>query len=549
MSSQIPYSIAANAREFLLGIAAEEASAATSKQKAVDIINKAIEQTYTELRTIYDRYIPNVYVVDVENFTNIVSNRISADPYAFIDDGSDTDIASTFADRNSVEYKGLYACILEATSSYHTELLSSQKTQNPLLELNTLSERLFSRARKIDNPISARVLGLEFSNAIRKVFGNRSILATVDPGLGSSNSTFIFFSASFTAITDAVRKKIYEKIKYYIKESLGTDTRSKLDIGKIVNIGHAALVNDLGGYINSPAFAAILFGVATGRSETHTELHEAAQVFKTESRLLENSITVTKELTSSKSGYGALLSLGVTFSNVEDAQANSLRGSKYEGPAVRSFKIAKEKPLTKGQAAKLTETILRLVLRQNPALGRSSRSISEFTVDAVMGALTGTPTKTEKTKTTVHTSAKTVVVVPASTNAPKFKNPKVTSKKQTLSVAKTSKKLPSLTNLQLLLNSKLVEQVKKNMGTGNAKNILNLRTGRFAESTKVERLSQSREGMITAFYSYMRNPYGTFSEGGAQQYPKTRDPKLLISKSIREIGAEAAYLRMRAVLV
>jgi hypothetical protein len=87
------------------------------------------------------------------------------------------------------------------------------------------------------------------------------------------------------------------------------------------------------------------------------------------------------------------------------------------------------------------------------------------------------------------------------------------------------------------------------MGTGARKDILNYQTGRFAESAKVEKMSQSREGMITAFYSYMRNPYATFSTGGAQESPATRDPKLLISKSIREIGATMVENRMRAVLV
>ena len=107
----------------------------------------------------------------------------------------------------------------------------------------------------------------------------------------------------------------------------------------------------------------------------------------------------------------------------------------------------------------------------------------------------------------------------------------------------------SLTSIQNIINQSLAEQIRTNMGTGSRKDVLNYRTGRFAGSARVERMSQSRDGMVTAFYSYMRNPYGTFSTGGAQEYPKTRDPKLLISKSIREIGVQAATNRMRAVLV
>lgn len=106
----------------------------------------------------------------------------------------------------------------------------------------------------------------------------------------------------------------------------------------------------------------------------------------------------------------------------------------------------------------------------------------------------------------------------------------------------------SLVSLQSLINRHLQDVISANMGDGNSKNSLNYRTGRFASTVKVERMSQSREGMITAFYSYMQNPYATFSDGGRQSSPKTRDPKLLISKSIREIAAQQVGNRMRAVL-
>lgn len=109
--------------------------------------------------------------------------------------------------------------------------------------------------------------------------------------------------------------------------------------------------------------------------------------------------------------------------------------------------------------------------------------------------------------------------------------------------------LPDITSLQILLDANLVERVKENMGSGSSKSVLNLRSGRFAESAKVTKISASRAGMITAYYTYMKNPYATFSEGGEQQYPRSRDPKLLISKSIREIAAKAMFDRLRAVVV
>lgn len=107
----------------------------------------------------------------------------------------------------------------------------------------------------------------------------------------------------------------------------------------------------------------------------------------------------------------------------------------------------------------------------------------------------------------------------------------------------------SLPKLLALINQDLQKQIKGNMGTGGQNRVLNYQTGRFSESAKVERMSQSREGMITAFYSYMKYPYATFSEGGRQQLPHSRDPKLLISKSIREIAASVVGNRLRAVLI
>lgn len=105
----------------------------------------------------------------------------------------------------------------------------------------------------------------------------------------------------------------------------------------------------------------------------------------------------------------------------------------------------------------------------------------------------------------------------------------------------------SLASLQTIINLELQKRIKANMGSGNRKDILNYRSGRFAESVFVDRLSQSKEGMITAFYSYMKYPYATFSAGGKQESPKSRDPKLLISKSIREILAQQVSNKLRAV--
>jgi len=108
----------------------------------------------------------------------------------------------------------------------------------------------------------------------------------------------------------------------------------------------------------------------------------------------------------------------------------------------------------------------------------------------------------------------------------------------------------NLPQLLLSINSQLHGQIRDNMGDGDSNDLLNYRTGRFASSATVTRLSESRQGMITAFYSYMKYPYATFSSGppvGRQSYPKSRDPKLLISTSIRQIAQQTVGNRLRAV--
>lgn len=106
----------------------------------------------------------------------------------------------------------------------------------------------------------------------------------------------------------------------------------------------------------------------------------------------------------------------------------------------------------------------------------------------------------------------------------------------------------SLASLQKLINDNLTTTIERNMGTGDSKNILNYRTGRFANSAEVTKLIQGRTGMLTAYYTYMKYPYQTFEPGFAQGIPRSRDPKLLISKSIHQIAATHVANRMRAVL-
>lgn len=128
------------------------------------------------------------------------------------------------------------------------------------------------------------------------------------------------------------------------------------------------------------------------------------------------------------------------------------------------------------------------------------------------------------------------------------RKPKVVGKAARIKKAATIA-ATNLISLQNLINTLLHQQIRQNMGDGNRRDVLNYQTGRFAQSAQVERLTQGRAGMITAYYTYMKYPYATFSEGGQQEFPRSRDPKLLISQSIREIAQQQMITRMRAQLI
>jgi len=124
------------------------------------------------------------------------------------------------------------------------------------------------------------------------------------------------------------------------------------------------------------------------------------------------------------------------------------------------------------------------------------------------------------------------------TTATTLKGKKRKPKKATVGgvprIRDTKGRFTSAANLQNIIQSQITEKVKENMGQGGS---LENRTGRFAESVTITNITQSRQGTLTAFYNYMKYPYQTF-ERGFKQGSTRRDPRLLISKSIREIATK-----------
>lgn len=92
-----------------------------------------------------------------------------------------------------------------------------------------------------------------------------------------------------------------------------------------------------------------------------------------------------------------------------------------------------------------------------------------------------------------------------------------------------------------MINKELPKTVQDNMGSPHLEN----RTGRFARSVRAVNVLQTKQGFPSIGYTYQRNPYQIFEDGGgaAPWANGQRDPRNLIDRSIREIAVDLAVGR------
>jgi hypothetical protein len=239
--------------------------------------------------------------------------------------------------------------------------------------------------------------------------------------------------------------------------------------------------------------------------------------------------------------YDIQASIGYEFLNKSD---NSGPGSAIIKLVIQPKDVNKE--LSKQESTLyrsfLNSIVKNLDLTNVPGSNTLKQDAVQFYTDHILSAITGKKVANVKKHSPVAGN------VSAGKSNKDSKN-KVSSFKNNdiVKAIAAAPSTPNLINLQNLINQQLQDVISANMGSGRERNVLNYRTGRLASSAKVEYMSESRQGMITAFYSYMKNPYATFSQGGRQENPKSRDPKLLISRSIREIAQTQVSNTLRAV--
>jgi hypothetical protein len=407
--------------------------------------------------------------------------------------------------------------------------------------------------------------GIELGKKLREKLQSISTFIATDKVVKLPNSLSVVVVAnSFKAAVDAVNKNLEAALLVFLsnKNTLiiraireGGSKGTGLKFGDLINAGHTAA------FIKGTSGKELLgVNMPSAQVAQQTLNMQEAQDLEIELGNLYADINYDVEFLSSfgRRASGGLIDLQFAIAISMPAALNTKKLNAAERAIVKKYETnIKNAILKKFQDKKGT---VQKAFVENIPNSSASPSLLENIKTGLMQALMGKEyTAQSSSKNNVK---QRLVSATSSTKTSRSLNTKTKggstprSKSVNIKYSSGSKKYPpktssmiNLASLLNLINSQLLEQIKRNMGTGNRRDVLNYQTGRFASSAKVERLSESRQGMLTAFYSYMKNPYSTFSQGGRQQNPRSRDPKLLISKSIRELAGAQVANRMRAVNV
>jgi hypothetical protein len=532
-----------------------------------------------DIRLIYDKYMPNVHVLDATNTAKFIINGIYLAPEEVFTFGAEAErnrgLIKQLIEKNK---KVLVDSIVTKIDALHKTVVKAYNG-NPVDALNkNIEDRLSAFSERSLTQQDIVRFGQIFMQEINGIFGNNALLGVANPadlGIFPQPDRFIFFQRNFLAGKDRINKEITSGLRdgliqlttvKSVKNSgiQLTLAAGKSITGKYVNFGH------VGGYditsenttnvpitINTPALAKIVLnGTNAGLDSlkvTSRDVYKAKDIFLKKTGHIKQSIDVSKQFSERT---GVLFRFGMTMTTDMDVFTNQTVLGQAEKKQVadrfESSEITRQMLAERFKDTVIGKTLEKLLR------SKSSQSAIEFITNSIVNNITGKKRTHNENSTKNKTKAATIqyqVLKTVKASAKAVRQPKtkaitsVVNPVTNLANKTASQSRDELLTLRTILDSLLTEKIRQNMGSGNRRDILNLRSGRFAESVEVPKLSQSRQGTITAYYTYMKNPYATFSQGGRQQYPRSRDPKLLITRSIRELAGLKIASRLRMVAV
>ena len=268
-----------------------------------------------------------------------------------------------------------------------------------------------------------------------------------------------------------------------------------------------------------------------------------------------NGSAVQKHLETAKNAYMSILLDEINEeiktlenkqrSNIEEERLENLRGS----PSLKDLMVTKLYQLfTKGKSESTKKVTSKAVSkRKGRKILKTVKSVSKM---SYRNSSTISKTSIKRLKSTIKIPR---LVIPKSKVSTKdisnkstkaVSNLKVTDTQGQTRLRSASGNVTSVTNIQNLLNLNLFDTIRRNMYSPR----LNFKTGRFAKSAEIKSITHGKDDVIDIRYTYMRNPYGTFEPGGKQGSP-SRDPKALISGSIRQVLQGQVLQRLRITRV
>lgn len=531
--------------DIICGSALEAANTKVQKSAVYEDF-KLAKLEENKLRDLIDSNLPTFYVVRVNTVVSELSKGLGLNNFS----ENAEYVAQQFPSKDKL-HTFLHETLVKALNKLPSKPFIAT-TYTPLNNeykklLNTFAKRTtYVGYRRAANTFGSNMRKILKESGVYRISDAQSILANLE------QHDFVIVGASFNSTVKAVNDLLNKELRTSFQKSYDiklkeynakADATNRFTIGDYINAGHTAAYSGSGDFIgiNMPLAQEKQF-LLSGDPKSEGLETAIADLYLNSN----NAITFNQNFSAQAS---TLIDMQFSFT--------ISMPSKFNTATLRTDEVRRIKEY-------IGDTILPTILEQaiskfkggildSVALDSSaSPSFHQFLEDLVISNLGGKRT-TPVIKSNVASgkkpqAIKTHAIVKA--NKPtKLKARAGGTKLSPQKLAQTGGVDGSLSNLKNLLDGLLVETIKANMGSGNRRDILNLRTGRFANSVKAESLSRGRQGMVTVYYSYMRNPYATFSQGGAREIPRTRDPKLLISKSIRQIAQQAAVTRLRAVQV
>jgi len=574
--------------QFLIGSALalkKSKDARTIQNASEDFLAKAIgdRQKGTSLRTIIESHLPVIYVLNCDTIiANMVEgmreSRLSGkyDDYIFgvvTDEGTIFSIDKEFntlainkilqfetiySNTNSTEYRELHIKLHKSLTTKFSTTLNTKRFARVVIKtlrrLNNLAATAVPAAVSsgitIDPETATRDLGTKFRQDIQILLPARLDDATASnilDGYQTGNHIVVLVD-SYPRAVKLVNEALLDDLRKAL-ENLDVVAAPDFAAGSFSAAGHTGVIVKEGGVtevvgINTPLTQRILVASLAEQSPQRVNFNN----FVLNTDHVNYSVSINR-----KYSVFAQILLSMNFS-VMVPMVSYYNSTKLVDQETReadkavqaAFSKTRQQLYNSWQRLLSSRQVLRTIfsgLRFSPTLKEVlSQQFNDILKTGKTKTVTGTNILKKQGSGLKKVSSTLNTKLNSSIN--KAKVPPTKKISQTFTKPKLDTTPVSLLNL---LQANLVEQVKRNMGSGNRRDILNLQSGRFAESVMVTKVSRGRQGMITAFYSYMRNPYATFSTGGKQEYPRTRDPKLLIAKSIRELAKQQMITKIRAV--